>query len=122
MNRIPGLLVRQVLLLLLIFALGWVLFFTLHPYLPALLGAYTMYVLLRPAMNHLSVTKKWNKILVALLLILLAVVVIWGARVLFVQLVQGRVIAALHHSPEFLGSMEELVSRLKSSIRSAFDG
>jgi len=117
MNRIPGLLVRQVLLLLLIFALGWVLFFTLHAYLPALLGAYTLYVLLRPAMHHLSVEKKWNNVLVALLLILIAVVAIWVPVYFLVQLVQGRVIAALQHSPDIFGNIEELVTRLEKEYQ-----
>ncbi len=114
MNRIPSLLVRQVLLLLLIFALGWVLFFTLYPYLPALLGAYTLYVLLRPAMFRLTDQKKWNKVVAALMLILLSVVVIWIPIYFLVQLVQGRLITALQHSPDVLKNMEILVHRLEA--------
>jgi len=113
MNRIPNLLVRQILLMLLIFGLAWVLFFTLHSYLPALLGAYTLYVLLRPTMFRLTMKKKWNKVLVALLLILVAVIVIWVPIYFLVQMVQGRLVSALQHSPEFLKNLEALVQRLE---------
>lgn len=113
MNRIPNLLVRQLLLLLLIFALAWVLFFALHPYLPALLGAYTLYVLLRKSAAYLVEKRQWNKVLVALLLILLSVVVIWVPIYFLVQLVQGRLVFALQHSPEFLKSIEAIAQRLE---------
>ncbi|TNE51976.1 MAG: AI-2E family transporter [Bacteroidetes bacterium] len=113
MNRIPGLLIRQILLLLLIFALGWVLFLTLHPFLPALLGAYTLYVLLRPAMNYLSGQRKWNRIVTAIILILVAFLVIGIPMHFLGNLIQARVISALQHSPEVRQSLENLVHRLE---------
>lgn len=113
MNRIPILLIRQILLLLLIFSLGWVLFFTLNPFLPALLGAYTLYVLLRPAMRYLTAQKQWNKVVAALLLILLATLVIWVPVHLLVQLVQARVIQAVQHSQDLKQGLEQMVHRLE---------
>lgn len=113
MNRIPIVLVRQILLLLLIFALGWVLFDTLLPFLPALLGAYTLYVLLRPGMQYLTGQRNWNRIVAALVLILLAALAISVPVHFLVQLVQARVIEALQHSPEMRQTLEAMVHRLE---------
>ena len=45
MNRIPPHLLRQLLFLLLILLLGLVLVYPLYMYIPAVMGAYTLYVL-----------------------------------------------------------------------------
>ncbi len=113
MNRIPKLLIQQIMLLLLIFGLGWVLFLSLHPFFPALLGAYTLFVLLRPAMHFLTVRKKWNKPLAALLLIFGAALVLWVPLHFLVQLVQARIIETLQHSPDLRHELEEMVHRLE---------
>lgn len=113
MNQISSLLIRQVLLLLLIFALGWVLFGTLHPFLPALLGAYTLYVLLRRSMVFLTAQWRWPKTVAALALILLAIVVIGTPVHFLVQLVQARVIETMQHTADLRLSLETLVHRLE---------
>lgn len=113
MNRIPNLLVRQVLLILLIFALGWALFWTLLPYLPALLGGYTLYVLLRQSMFFLTGTWRWPRVVAALSLIVLALLVIGTPVHFLVQLVQARVIETLQHSTELRANLEVLVHRLE---------
>jgi len=113
MNRIPNTLVRQVLLILLVFTLGWALFWTLLPFLPALLGAYTLYVLLRHAMLFLTSRWHWPKVLAALVLIALSAAVIWVPLQFLVQLVQARVLETVQHSPQLLQSMETTVHRLE---------
>lgn len=113
MNRIPNLLIRQILLLLLIFGLGWVLFRTLLPFLPALLGAYTMYVLLREPMFFLVHRWNWHKVLSASVLMILALAVIWVPMQFLVQLLQDRVIETVQHSPDWLHNLEILVHRLE---------
>ena len=113
MNQIPNLLVRQIMLLLLIFGLGWVLFLTLHPYFPALLGAYTLFVLLRPAMHYLTVQKNWNKTIAALALILTTAVVLWVPLHFLVQLVQAKIIYSLQHSMDLRQQLEGMISQLE---------
>ena len=46
-SHIPNHTIRQLLLLLIVIGLGGVLFWNLRSFLPALLGAYTLYILLR---------------------------------------------------------------------------
>lgn len=113
MNRIPNLLIRQVLLLLLIFGLGWVLFSGLLPFLPAFLGAYTLYVLLRQPI-FLAHQWQWHKVLSAWLLMLLTLAVIWVPLQFLVQLMQGRLIETVQHSPAWLHNLEVAVHQLES--------
>ncbi len=113
MNQISNLLVRQILLLMLVFGLGWVLFLTLHPFLPALLGAYTLFVLLRPGIHYLVVKKKWNRHIAASALIFTSVLVLWVPLHFLVQLVQARIIEAFQHSPDIRQQIGALAHRLE---------
>ena len=114
MNRIPNLLIRQVLLLLLIFGLGWALFSGLLPFLPAFLGAYTLYVLLRQPMFFLAHRWQWHKVLAAVVLMLLMLTVIWVPLQFLVQLMQGRLIETVQHSPAWLHNLEVAVHQLEN--------
>jgi predicted PurR-regulated permease PerM len=68
--------IRQFLLIFLIAALSWLIFWNLCAFMPAFLGSYTLYVLLRRPMQYLTDKQKWNKRLAAGLLILLSFAVL----------------------------------------------
>ena len=76
MNQIPGIYIRQSLLLLLIAMIFSVLFWNLRFFLPALLGAYTLYVLLRDVLFFLTGRWKWPIKLAATVLLLLSFIAI----------------------------------------------
>jgi hypothetical protein len=59
--------IRQVFFLILIALLGLLLFLELYTFLPALLGAVTLYIVMRKWMFHLTTKKKWRKSLTAAL-------------------------------------------------------
>ena len=61
MNSISNNAIRQVLLLIIILLLGFILFFQLESFIPALLGAYTMFVLLKKWMYILTGRYKWKR-------------------------------------------------------------
>ena len=63
--------IRQVFVLLLIVFIGFLIFREMLPYLSGVLGAVTVYVLMRPLMIRL-VRKKWNPNLAASLLMVLS--------------------------------------------------
>ena len=65
MNYIPNNTIRQVLLLLIIVVLGLILFFQLQSFIPAFLGSYTLYVLLKKWMFILTGRYKWRKSMTA---------------------------------------------------------
>ena len=76
MKRIPGDIVRQVVLLAGIVILGLVLFRELSFVIPALLGAYTLYVVLRKYMFILTARYKWKTGATAVFLMLLSFLII----------------------------------------------
>ncbi|HQU57467.1 MAG TPA: AI-2E family transporter, partial [Chitinophagaceae bacterium] len=52
---------RQIFFIALIILLGILLFIELESYLPALLGAITIFILLHKWMNYLTEVRKWRK-------------------------------------------------------------
>ena len=74
-NVIPPKTIRQLFVLLLIVIFAFLIFTELTPYLSGVLGAITIYVLLRKPMVFL-VKKKWNPDLAALFLMLVSFVCI----------------------------------------------
>lgn len=67
-QKIPPKIIRQIFIILLILALGGLIFAKLLPYLTGVLGAITLYVIMRRWMRNLVNKKKWNSSLAAALL------------------------------------------------------
>ncbi len=109
MTRIPNLLLRQVALLLLLTGVAGLIFFTLRTYLPAFLGAYTLYVLLLPLMVWLTERKRWPTILAALFIVLLSAAALGGLLYLLVQMVREPLLSVLQHSQDIVDSLQGLV-------------
>ena len=101
---------RQVLLIVVILLIGVVLFNELSSFVPALLGATTLYILLRNSLFWLSEKKKWKKSGAALLLMLLSLLVILLPIALLIQMLSGKVAYALEHSGELVTSLQQLVA------------
>ena len=68
--------VKQVFFLIIICIIGYVLYSQLQEFLPALLGAITIYILTRKLFFYLTVNKKWHKSLTATLIIVASLFVI----------------------------------------------
>ncbi|HSC52940.1 MAG TPA: AI-2E family transporter [Phnomibacter sp.] len=68
--------IRQVLLLLLVFALGFLISKQMQYFLGAFMGAVAMYVLLRNLMAYLVYKRKWSRGLAATLLMVVSLVII----------------------------------------------
>jgi len=67
---------RQIVLLLIIAVLAFLLLKEFAVFLPGFLGAITFYILLRETYFKLTIHKRWNKTLTALLFIIVSIVVI----------------------------------------------
>ena len=111
MNYISNNMIRQVLLLLLIILLGVVLFLQLQSFIPALLGAYTLYVLLKKWMFILTGRYKWKKTLTAILLMLLSFVVILVPIALLINMMSSKINFAIEHSSQVLNSVQQLIHK-----------
>ena len=57
-------------LITIILVMGIILFIEFTPFLGGILGAFTIYILLRKQLKHLTEKKHWNRSLVAILLLL----------------------------------------------------
>jgi predicted PurR-regulated permease PerM len=111
MNSIPNNAIRQVLILITILLIGVILFIHLQTFIPAFLGAYTLYVLMRKYMFLLQGKHKWNKNLAAALLMLLSFLIILLPILLLANMMTSRVTFALEHSSELLTSLQNFISK-----------
>jgi predicted PurR-regulated permease PerM len=102
--------VRQFFFILIILMLGILLFIELQSFLPALLGAITLYVLIRRWMFFLTEKKKWRKGLAAILLMFLSFIIILLPVVALVNMLSSKVNFAIQHSDEMVQSLKKVVA------------
>jgi predicted PurR-regulated permease PerM len=117
MKQISNNAIRQILILATIIALGIVLFNQLSAFIPAFLGAYTLYVLLRKYMFILQGKRKWNKNLAAALLMLLSFLIIMVPCILVVNMLSSKIAFAIQHSSEVLGSITKFVQQYEKQYK-----
>lgn len=114
MNQISSTAIRQMLLMFLIALLFGVLFWNLRFFVPALLGAYTFYVLLRSPLFFLTERRKWpTKWAAALLLVLSFVAVFLPVNWVF-GILQTRVVALFQNSDSLLQNAEQVIRKVES--------
>lgn len=116
MNRIPPHLLRQLLFLLLIFLLAVVLVYPLYPYIPALMGAYTLYVILSRPMKWLTYQKRWPVVAAALALILLSFVVLAIPMGFIYHIIQSKLSETVLKTPALLENLLLFVQRLEGKF------
>lgn len=116
-QQIPNNAIRQVLILVTIIALGIVLFNQLKSLIPAFLGAYTLYVLLRKWMFILMGRYKWKKGLAATALMLLSFVVILLPIYLVANMLTTKISFFMGHSQEVLNSIQTYVEKLEAQYK-----
>lgn len=101
MNIINSDKLKQFLLLGIIISLGIILCWELRDYLPGVLGAVTLYILMRKQYFKLTVVKNWKKSLTAALFILIGIIVFVVPIILLIQVLLPR-ITSFVNSPEEL--------------------
>lgn len=105
--------VRQIFFIILILLLGLLLFRELASFLPALLGAITLYILLHNWMFYLTEKKKWRKGWTTLLLMLFSFIVILLPVGLLVNMLSSKVSYAIQHSAELTEALKKVVAGLE---------
>ncbi len=105
--------VRQIFFIILILLLGLLLFRELASFLPALLGAITLYILLHNWMFYLTEKKKWRKEWTTLLLMLFSFIVILLPVGLLVNMLSSKVSYAIQHSAELTEALKKVVAGLE---------
>ncbi len=108
MKQISNNVIRQILLLATIVVIGIIIFYELKIFIPAFLGAYTLFVLLRKYMFKLE-DRKWNKSLSAALLMFISFIVILLPISLVINMLSQKISFAVNHSNEILGRLQNFI-------------
>ena len=117
MNSISNNAIRQVLLLLVILLLGFVLFWQLQSFLPAFLGAYTLFVLLKKWMYILTGRYKWKKGGAAALLMFGSFLIILLPIALLFNMLYSKMGFALEHSTQVLNVLQQFIHKYEHKYR-----
>jgi len=108
--------IRQVFFLVVIVLLGILLFLELYTFLPALLGAVTLYIVMRKWMFYLTITKKWRKAWTAALLMFLSLIIILLPIGVLVNMLSTKITFAVQHSNELVGALKTIVADLEKKF------
>ena len=108
--------IKQILYLLVILLLGYMLARQLSGFVPALLGAITLYMIMRKTMEHLVIKRKWSKGLAATILMLLSFIVILIPIGALIGLLSSKVAYAIEHSNELVEAMKTVLGRVEDRL------
>lgn len=117
MSQLPATPVRQIFLILLIAAIFGVLFWNLYFFVPALLGAYTLYVLLRHPLFFLTERWKWGTQTAAGVLMLCSFILILLPFNWVFSLLSSRIIALFQNSDTLLLNIETIVKKIETQYQ-----
>ncbi len=108
--------IRQVFFIIIILLLGILLSFQLYSFLPALLGAITLYILMHGTMLYLTEKKKWRKGWTTLLLMLVSFMVILLPVGLLINMLSSKVSYAIQHSSELVAALKKVVADAEQQL------
>lgn len=114
MKQISNNAIRQVLFLAIIILLAVILFLQLQAFLPALLGAYTLYVILRKYMFILQARFKWKGGWAAAFLMFLSFLIIMVPIFLLINMMGSKIGFAVKHSSEVLTSIKAYIAQYET--------
>lgn len=113
MNQIAPQLIRQVFLILLILVVGSMIFIEMVPYLMGVLGAITIYILLRKWMIYLEQTRKWKPAIAASALMLFSFVVILLPVAGVVMMLGNKIGDAVSNSEQVIKAFKDQVAKVE---------
>lgn len=107
---------RQVFFIIIILLLGILLSWQLYSFLPALLGAITLYILLHGTMLYLTEKRKWLKGWTTILLMLVSFFVILLPVGLLINMLSSKVSYAIQHSSELVVALKKIVADAETQL------
>jgi predicted PurR-regulated permease PerM len=105
--------IRQIFFLIIIVLLGLLLFFELYFFLPAVLGAVTLYIIMRHWMFYLTIKKKWKKSLAAALMMFLSLIIILFPIGVLINMLSSKISFAIEHSNELITALKKIAADLE---------
>lgn len=113
---IPPQIIRQIFVILLILSIGSLIFRELIPYLTGVLGAVTLYVIMRKWMSTLVKSKKWNPTLAAILLMLASFVCILIPVTGIILMLGNKIGYAVENSGEVVHALKEQLAKVENNF------
>lgn len=107
---------RQFFFIVIILLLGIVLFKELSTFLPAMLGAMTLYIILRHPLFYLTEKRKWRKGWTSVLLMFLSMIAILLPVALLAQMLSSKISYAIQHSAELTAALKKVVAELEQQF------
>lgn len=108
---------KQFFFISIILLIGGVLFWKMSGFIPAFLGALTLYVIMRPAVLYLVYKRRWRRWFTAILLILVSIIVLLVPMALMVNLMASKVGYVVQHSAELINSFRDFMEKIQYSTR-----
>lgn len=105
--------IRQSFFIAIIVILGGVIFWQLRSLIPALLGAYTLYILLQRWMKSLTQKLKGRKSIVAIILMLFSFIIVLVPLNALVSMLTARILPTIQQSNDIWHSVEAAVQKLE---------
>lgn len=115
-KQIPPQIIRQIFVILLILLMGSLIFREMLPYLTGVLGAITLYVLMRKWMETLVNKKKWNPSLAAALLMFLSFVGILIPVAGIILMLSNKIGKAVQNSEEVTHAVKDQLGRIEDKF------
>ena len=115
-KQIPPQIIRQVFVILLVLLIGSLIFRELLPYLTGVLGAITIYVLMRKWMTKLVNKKKWNPSLAAGFLMFLSFVGILIPIAGIILMLTNKIGDAVQNSAEVIRALKEQLGKIEDYV------
>ncbi|MBK5213334.1 MAG: AI-2E family transporter [Flavobacteriaceae bacterium] len=115
-KQIPPQIIRQIFVILLILLMGSLIFRELLPYLTGVLGAITIYVLMRKWMAKLVTEKKWNPSLAAAFLMFLSFVGILIPIAGIILMLTNKIGDAVQNSAAVIRALKEQLGRIEAKV------
>lgn len=116
MNQIPSQLIRQVFLILLILIIGSMILVEMIPYLMGVLGAVTLYILLRKWMIYLEQKRRWKPATAATVLMLFSFLVILLPISGIVMMLGNKIGNAVSNSEEVITAFKTQATKIEHYI------
>ncbi|MDC7999490.1 AI-2E family transporter [Aequorivita todarodis] len=115
-KQIPPQIIRQIFVILLVLLMGSLIFRELLPYLTGVLGAVTIYVLMRKWMATLVNKKKWNPSLAATFLMFLSFVGILIPIAGIILMLTNKIGDAVQNSAEVIRALKEQLGKIEDKV------
>lgn len=110
---IPNIYIRQIFLVLILLMIGGILFWQLKSFIPAFLGAYTLYIILRRWMFSLTQKLRGRSTISALLLMLGSFLTILLPINGLIGVLTARILPAIKRSNDIWASVEQSIQRIE---------